>query len=196
MSSSYFTTIVIENRKRVPYRTTVALSDGYMLSAFNRRFALERKSRETMLDKDVEDWFANDYDRAVRKSKLKALDAFFEEEWNVYGLMFDDGTAACFTLECPEMNGAAIAYVLNKKGLSVIVTGKCDRHSDPYLHVLGANISNEAADEITGNLWDEVTAPKFFEKLFGHWDRFESDKAKKIEDPVFVKIYEHLKKEN
>lgn len=35
MSSLYFTTVVIENRKRVPYRTTVALSDGYMLSAFN-----------------------------------------------------------------------------------------------------------------------------------------------------------------
>lgn len=197
MAGTDYTTIVIRNGKRVPFRDSIPLSDGYVLSAVESHFALERRSRETMLDKDIEDWFENDYDPAVRKSILKAEDIFHEESWNVYGLLFGDGTAACITLDCPEMNGAAIAYVLNGRGLDVMLTGGNSRQSDPWLHVLAKDISNAVAEELAGELWKEITDPWFFQKLFGEWKRFEThpnlpDNGMRMEEPTFRKIFETL----
>lgn len=197
MAGADYTTIVIRNGERVPFRDSIPLSDGYVLSAVKSHFALERRSRETMLDKDVEDWFENDYDPAVRKSILKTEDVFHENGWNVYGLLFNDGTAACIVLDCPEMNGAAIAYVLNDRGLDVMLTGGNSRQSDPWLHVLAKDISNAVAEELAGELWKEVTDPWFFQKLFGEWKRFEThpnlpDNGMRIEEPTFRKVFQTL----
>lgn len=197
MAGADYTTIVIRNGKKVPFRDRIPLSDGYVLSAVKSHFALERKSRETMLDKDAEDWFANDYDPAVGKSILKAEDVFHEESWNVYGLLFDDGTAACITLDCPEMNGAAIAYVLHDDALQVVLTGGNSRQSDPWLHVLAKDISNAATEELAEELWREVTDPWFFQKLFGEWKRFEihpnlPDNGMRIDDPTFRRVFQTL----
>ena len=197
MAGADYTTIVIRNGERVPLRDSIPLSDGYVLSAVKSHFALERRSRVTMLDKDIEDWFANDYDPAVRKSILKAEDIFHEENWNVYGLLFNDGTAACMILDCLEMNGAAIAYVLNGRGLDVMLTGGNGRQSDPWLHVLAKDISNAATEELAEELWKEVTDPWFFQKLFGEWKRFEThpdlpDNGMRIEEPVFRRVFETL----
>ena len=200
MAGADYTTIVMRNGKRMPFAERIPLTDGYMLEAVKSHFAIERKSRETMLDKDVEDWFANDYDPAVIKSSIKAEDIFQEISWNVYGLSFADGTEVCITYECPEMSGAAIAYVLRPSGgLDIMITGGNGRQSDPWLHILSKDISQSAEDELVSHLWSEIADTEFFQKLFGEWKRFEihpnlieANKDMLITDPVFRKIYHTL----
>ena len=199
MAGADYTTILMKNGKLMlfPLMDKTAMARGYVLGAIKSHFEISRKSKETHLSKDLEDWFENDYDPAVRKSVLKAEDVFHENSWNVYGLLFDDGTAACMTLDCPEMNGAAIAYVLQKKSLSIMIAGGNNRQSDPWLHVLSRNISNAATKELSKELWKEVTDPWFFQKLFGEWKRFEirpnlPDNGMKIDDPTFRKVFETL----
>ena len=200
MAGSDYTTIVMRNGKRMPLAESIQLADGYILEAVKSHFAIERKSRETMLDKDVEDWFANDYDTAVRKSILKAEDIFQEISWNVYGLSFKDGTEACIACECPEMNGAGIACVLRPSGdLDIMITGGNGRQSDPWLHILSKAISQSSEDELVSQMWAEVTDPQFFQKLFGEWKKFclhpnliETNRDMLITDPVFRKIHHTL----
>lgn len=199
MTGADYTTILMKDGKLMlfPLMDKTAMAQGYVLGAVKSHFEISRKSRMTYLSKDLEDWFENDYDPAVRKSILKAEDIFHEESWNVYGLLFDDGTAACKTLDCPEMNGAAIAYVLQGNSLSVMITGGNNRQSDPWLHVLSRNISNEATKELARELWKEVTDPWFFQKLFGEWKRFEThtnlpDNGMRIDDPTFRRVFETL----
>lgn len=199
MAGADYTTILMQDGKLIlfPLMDKTAMAGGYVLGAFKSHFEISRKSRETYLSKDLEDWFENDYDPAVRKSILKAEDIFHEENWNVYGLLFHDGTAACMTLDCPEMNGAAIAYVLHDDALQVMLTGGNGRQSDPWLHVLSRDISNAATKELSRELWQEITDPWFFQKLFGEWKRFEThpglpDNGMRIEEPVFRKVFQTL----
>ena len=73
MAGADYTTILMKNGKLMLFSLMdkTAMARGYALGAVKSHFEISRKSKETYLSKDLEDWFENDYDPAVRKSVLK-----------------------------------------------------------------------------------------------------------------------------
>lgn len=179
--------IAVRNGKAADTTEGFKIGGGYTLVPEKDSFLVYG---EKVHGKDFEDWFANLDGEGFNTSRWRYVSSCdpFREDVRIIFAFECDGIVTCVFPNNPALMDAGAAYVADKNGITIILTGDAD-YGNPWLHV--ASIC-PFSEEIAGGMWKEMTDTGFFSSLFGKGCSFTGPDNKARDQRIYGKQFYDL----